>query len=236
MDQQELKNMVGEAAAAEVGDGMHIGIGTGSTAEAFIRALAKRVNAGLNVHGVPTSERSADLCRQLGVPIGSLNDLGPLDLTIDGADEVDADLNLIKGGGGAHLREKIVASASDRVLIIVDESKIVPHLGAFPLPIEFVPFEADYTARMVQAMMSEILERDVASIQRMADDGFAFMTDSDNFIWDFHCGVINDPESLALALDTVPGLVEHGLFVELADAVMTASGQGVRTIHRGMVE
>lgn len=236
MDQQDLKEMVGEAAAAEIGDGMHIGIGTGSTAEAFIRALAIRVKDGLSVHGVPTSERSAELCHELGIPIGTLNDLGPLDMTVDGADEVDGELQLIKGGGGAHLREKIVASASDRVLIIVDESKIVGHLGAFPLPIEFVPFEADYTARMVQGMMCEVLERDVTSTQRMDADGLAFMTDSDNFIWDFHCGVISDPESLALALDTVPGLVEHGLFVGLADAVMTASVEGVRTIHREMVE
>ncbi len=232
MQNDELKKQVGQAAVREVEAGMHIGIGTGSTAEAFIVALAELVASGLDITGVPTSNRTENLCRDLGIPLASLSEAGPLDLTIDGADEVSADLQLIKGGGGAHLREKIVASASSRMIVIADQSKIVDQLGAFPLPVELVTFDADYTARMVQAMLGEILEREVEAHMRRNEQGEPFVTDAGNTIYDYHCGVIPDPGLLALALDTVPGVVEHGLFVDIAELALIATDNGVQRIYK----
>lgn len=230
--QDQLKQWVGEAAAQEIRDGMHVGIGTGSTAEAFIHALASRIQKGLDIKAVATSQRSHDLCCQLGFDMGTLADIGPLDVTVDGADEIDPSFHLIKGGGGAHLREKIVASASHRLVIIADNSKLVPQLGQFPLPVEMIAFEATYTARMIQSMLCELLDVDVQAKQRFVGDA-PFVTDSGNWIWDFHCQRITDPETLALALDTVPGVVEHGLFVGMADLVLVAGPEGVERMEKG---
>ncbi|MCB8837497.1 ribose-5-phosphate isomerase RpiA [Aurantimonas sp. VKM B-3413] len=229
-DAAALKRMAGEAAAARVEEGMRLGIGTGSTAEAFVHALAERVRGGLKVMGVTTSERTEALCRELKVPTTSLEALPHLDLTVDGADEVDSQLRLIKGGGGALLREKIVAAASDRLLVIVDESKKVEVLGAFPLPIEINGFGMVATYLAIREVAAGIgLEGDII-LRRNGES--PFITDSGHLILDASFGRIPEPEALSRALHSVPGVVEHGLFLGLASEVILASDTGIKTLQR----
>lgn len=224
----KLKAMAGEAALGYVEDGMRLGIGTGSTAEAFVRVLADRVRAGLDVIGVTTSDRTEALCRELGVPTATLETVPQLDLTIDGADEVDGRLRLIKGGGGALLREKIVAAASDRMLVIADASKKVETLGAFPLPIEINGFGMMATYLAIQKAAASLgLEGDMILRRRGADP---FITDSGHLILDASFGRIPDPEALSQALHQVPGVVEHGLFIGLASEAILASERGIETL------
>ncbi|MFZ3035257.1 MAG: ribose-5-phosphate isomerase RpiA [Parvibaculum sp.] len=209
--------------------GMKLGIGTGSTAEEFVKLLAERVAGGLKIIGVPTSERTAALAEKLGVPLSNLDDTPHLDLTIDGADELDANLCLIKGGGGALLREKIVATASDRMIVIADASKVVAILGAFPLPLEIIPFGALATARRVAEVASAYgCQGDI--VRRTDSYGEPFFTDSENFIFDCHFGKIPDPAGLAQALNLIAGVVETGLFVNIASLALVGTPSGVDMI------
>lgn len=228
MDAAAMKDEVARAALAHVEPGMRLGIGTGSTAEAFIRALAGRVSEGLRIVGVPTSERSAKLCGELGIPLATLEDLPELDLTIDGADEVDARLRLIKGGGGALLREKIVAAASARMLVIADASKKVEHLGAFPLPIEVNGFGVLATTLAIEKA-GAMLGLSGSIRLRMVGDK-PFITDGGHLIIDASFGLIPDPEALSAALHAIPGVVEHGLFLGLASSVLLAGPEGVERL------
>lgn len=228
MDAASLKEKVGQAAAAEVETGMRLGIGTGSTAEAFARALAVRVGEGLRIVGVPTSERTAALCRDLGVPLATLEEVPELDLTIDGADEMDGALRLVKGGGGALLREKIVAAASARMLVIADASKKVETLGAFPLPIEVNGFGIVASLIAIEKAGHLLgLSGDLA-LRKIGES--PFVTDGGHLIVDASFGRIPDPEALSAALHAIPGVVEHGLFLGLASAALLAGPDGIEHV------
>ncbi|PJI42794.1 MAG: ribose 5-phosphate isomerase A [Rhizobium sp.] len=228
MDAREMKIKAAAAALEHVEDGMRLGIGTGSTAEEFVRLLAEKVAGGLKVEGVPTSERTARLCLELGVPLKSLDELPQLDLTIDGADEVDAQLRLIKGGGGALLREKIVAAASERMIVIADESKVVDVLGRFPLPIEINPF-GQASTRIAVEKTAELFGLTGELKLRASGDGL-FTTDGGHLILDASFGRIPDAEALAIALNAIPGVVEHGLFINLASLAIIAGPAGARVM------
>ena len=225
----ELKAKVGRAVLDYVQDGMKLGIGTGSTAEAFIHELGGAVANGLNVIGVPTSERTAKLCAKLNIPLTTLEETPHLDLTVDGADEIDPQLNLIKGGGGALLREKIVAAASNEMLVIADESKLVETLGAFDLPIEVNQFGlAATTLAIADAAQSCGISGNLKL--RSAESGAPFLTDGGHLILDASFGRITNPEALGRALVTVPGVVDHGLFTGLASKAIIAGSDGIRTV------
>lgn len=213
-----------------VEDGMKLGIGTGSTAEEFVKLLAERVAGGLKIIGVPTSERTLALATKLGVPMSNLDDTPHLDLTIDGADELDADLSLIKGGGGALLREKIVATASDRMIVIADASKVVTTLGAFPLPIEVIPFGSLATVHRV-AEVASAYGCQGKIVRRTDSYGEPFFTNSENFIFDCHFGKIPDPAGLAKALNLIAGVVETGLFIDIASLALVGTPSGVDMIE-----
>jgi ribose 5-phosphate isomerase A len=228
MDAREMKVKAAEAALAYVEDGMRLGIGTGSTAEEFVRLLAEKVHDGLRVQGVPTSERTARLCLELGVSLKSLDELPELDLTIDGADEVDGDLTLIKGGGGALLREKIVAAASQRVIVIADESKVVETLGAFPLPIEINSFGQISTRIAIEKAAARLGLSGSLSVRKSGED--IFMTDGGHYILDASFGRIPDAEALSAELNLIPGVVEHGLFIHMASLAIIAGPAGARTL------
>lgn len=223
----DLKAMVGEAALEYVHDGMKLGIGTGSTAEAFIRALAPKVEAGLNIIGVPTSERTASLCKEIGIPLTTLDDQPALDLTIDGADEIGPRLSLIKGGGGALLREKIVATASREMLVIADDSKVVDVLGAFDLPIEVLTFGLASTRIAVEKLASRL---GLSGAIKLRGGDTPFLTDGQHFILDASFGRIPDPERLAAELNLIPGVMENGLFVSIAKKALVAGPQGVKLL------
>jgi ribose 5-phosphate isomerase A len=227
----DLKRQAAARAVELVQDGMKLGLGTGSTAKHFVELLGERVHAGLKVIGVPTSEATRADAERCGVPLTTLDDVDRLDLTVDGADEIDPDLNLIKGGGGALLREKIVAAASDRMVVIADESKWVDALGRFPLPIEVIPFGLGATRRAIEKAFAEnglSGEMDV----RKGKDGHAFVTDGGHWIVDARAGRIVDVPRLATSLSSIPGVVEHGLFVGLASMAVLAGANGIRTIER----
>ena len=228
MTQDELKKKAAEAALVHVRDGMRLGLGTGSTAAPFVDLVGGLVAEGLNVICVPTSEATANQARGLNIPLSTLDETPHLDVTVDGADELDANLRLIKGGGGALLREKIVASASDEMVVIADGSKQVDMLGAFALPIEVVQFGASVTAGKVVGLLAELgLKPDLR--QRQAGDG-PFITDGGNFIYDCHLEQIPNPEELALALQAQTGVVEHGLFLGLAARAYVARDDGVEEL------
>ncbi|WP_306119337.1 MULTISPECIES: ribose-5-phosphate isomerase RpiA [unclassified Roseitalea] len=229
MSDEAMKARAARAALAHVDSGMRLGIGTGSTAECFVRALSEAIGDGLSITGVPTSERTAGLCVQLGVPLASLGEVPELDLTVDGADEIDPDLNLIKGGGGALLREKIVAAASARMIVIADDSKRVAHLGRFPLPIEVNAFGLEATRRAV-ARVALAHGATGEPRLRIGRKGEPVVTDGGHHIIDASFGHISDPGALACALNRIPGVVEHGLFLSMADLAILAGPQGVEEI------
>jgi ribose 5-phosphate isomerase A len=229
MDAREMKVKAAEVALAHVEDGMRLGIGTGSTAEEFVRLLAEKVHTGLRIQGVPTSERTARLCLELGVPLKSLDELPELDLTVDGADEVDPRLTLIKGGGGALLREKIVAAASRRMIVIADESKLVETLGAFPLPIEINPFGQTATLIAIDRAASRLGLSGDLKLRKAGDD--IFTTDGGHHIVDASFGRIPDAEALSAELFSIPGVVEHGLFIHMASIAIIAGPAGARTLE-----
>ncbi|WP_298562843.1 ribose-5-phosphate isomerase RpiA [uncultured Aliiroseovarius sp.] len=220
------KSIAAKYAVQFIEDGMSIGLGTGSTSAWMVKYLGERVRQeGLRIVGVPTSHRTAILAQEAGLRIATLDDVKWLDITIDGTDEYDAELTLIKGGGGALLHEKIVASASDRMIVIADHSKSVAHLGAFPLPIEVVPFGLQTTRATVEAMLDGMDVLGWETVVRMIDDE-PFMTDQGNHIIDLHLKRIGDPRHLALALNQVPGVVENGLFIDICDMVISGHGDG----------
>lgn len=222
----DLKRAAAERAASLVESGMKLGLGTGSTAALFVSALARRVREeGLSVVGVPTSEATKAHAEREGIPLTTLDETPELDLTIDGADELDDRLRLIKGGGAALLREKIVAAASRRMLVIADGSKRVATLGRYPLPIEVVPFGLEATRRAIaQAARQAGASGDL--VVRMKD-GAPLLTDGGHYIVDAHLQRIDDPEALADGLNRVPGVVEHGLFLGLATGAVLATDQGL---------
>jgi ribose 5-phosphate isomerase A len=226
--QDELKRQAAARAVEEIASGMAVGLGTGSTAAHMVRLLGAALKSGRlsNIRGLPTSEATARLATELGIPLTDLAETPRLDLTIDGADEVDPDLQLIKGLGGALLREKIVAASSARLVIITDDSKRVPRLGSrAPLPVEVIPFAA--------APVTAALEKLGARVTlRRGGDGTPFRTDENNVILDARFEPIADPRALDLALCRVPGIVEHGLFLDLADTVIFAGAGGIEVLRR----
>ena len=230
MDAEDHKRRAAARALEEVRPGMRLGLGSGTTARHFVELLGERVRGGLDVVGVPTSEATRQQAEGLGVKLSTLDETPELDLTVDGADEVGPDLTLIKGGGGALLREKIVASASARMIVIADESKSVPVLGVFPLPIEVVPFGVTATRRAIERAADAV---GAASSCRLRQaDGHPFVTDGGHFILDAALERIGNPIALAARLGLIPGVVEHGLFIGLASAAILAGPQGVRVIER----
>jgi len=226
-----MKRQAAARALEEVRDGMRLGLGTGSTAKHFVELLGEKVRAGLKVIGVPTSEATRGDAMRCGIALTTLEDIDRLDLTVDGADEIDPLLNLIKGGGGALLREKIVATASDRMIVIADDSKWVDVLGRFPLPVEVVPFGLAATRRAIAEAFAKCGVSG-QMVVRKGEDGHAFVTDSGHWIVDAHLGRISDASRLASLLSAIPGVVEHGLFVGLASSAVLAGGQGIRVIER----
>ena len=231
VDMDQLKRQAAARALEEVRDGMQLGLGTGSTAKHFVELLGERVRAGLKVIGVPTSEATRADAERVGVPLTTLDDIDHLDLTVDGADEIDPAFNLIKGGGGELLREKIVAAASDRMIVIADDSKWVTTLGRFPLPVEVIPFGFGATRRAIEKAFADCDVSGQMAV-RKAKDGHVFVTDGGHWIVDAHLGRIEDPPRLAKALSTIPGVVEHGLFIGLASTAVLAGGGGIRVIER----
>ena len=232
----KAKFVAAKRAVDFVQSGMKVGLGTGSTAAWMVRCLGERVREeGLKVLGVPTSTRTAELARQVGIKITSLDDAKWLDLTIDGADEFDHNLALIKGGGAALLQEKIVATASDQMIVIADAAKEVTQLGAFPLPVEVIPFGWQTTkALLEETLMSlDVLNREVTL--RMNGER-PLITDEANYIIDLHLKRIGNPRQMALVLNQIPGVVENGLFIDICDIVVIGHGDGrvtVRDINAG---
>ena len=221
---QSEKELAARRAIELVQVGMTVGLGSGSTANIAIRLLGERVRAhGLRVRGVPTSFVTAALAAQVGLELVELNDVDRVDLTIDGADEIGPGLALIKGGGGALLREKIVAAASDLVVIIADSTKLVPQLGAFPLPVETIPFARTMIERRLLAL-------GLRPRLRTGADG-VYLTDQGNEIFDCHAGAILDAPALARELSSIPGIVEHGLFIGLAQRAFVGVGDQVRELR-----
>jgi ribose 5-phosphate isomerase A len=227
-----LKRAAAARALDFVEDGMKLGLGTGSTADLFLELLAKRIRSGLKIVGTPTSQRTADNARTLGIPIRDLDELGSLDLAVDGADEADGNLDLIKGGGGALLREKIVAASAKRMIVIGDETKLVERLGAFPVPVEVIPFGHVTTRARICAAAERLAYRGLAPALRQTQDGQPYRTDNANYIYDCPFCAIADASALALALSSIPGVVEHGLFIGMASALVIAGSTGVRVIER----
>jgi ribose 5-phosphate isomerase A len=231
MDLEAQKRAAAARAVEFVRPGMRLGLGTGSTARHFVELLGERVRGGLDVVAVPTSQTTHDDAARCGIPLTSLDEVPELDLTVDGADEIAPDLSLIKGGGGALLREKIVAAASARMIVIADRSKWVDALGRYPLPIEIAPFGAEATRRE--------LERAIAALQgpgrlslRLGRDGHAFVTDGGHWIVDAALGRIDDPPAMAQAISDIPGVMEHGLFIGLAQMAILAGPDGVNIVER----
>ena len=218
-------------ASAFVESGMKVGLGTGSTAAWLVKCLGERVRSeGLQITAVPTSSRTAELARDVGITIISLDEARWLDLTIDGADEYDPELNLIKGGGGALLQEKIVATASDRMIVIADATKRVETLGAFPLPVEVIGFGMKTTQLLIEEMLDGLDVMGNTAKPRM-DGDHLYVTDEGNHILDLHLGRIGNARQLALVLNQIPGVVENGLFVDICDVIITGHGDGKVEMH-----
>ena len=225
MANDQEKQAAARASLKFVHDGNVVGLGTGSTAAYAVRFLAERVRSGLKIRGIPTSSATRELAASLGIPLITFDDVQQIDVTIDGADEFDPQLQLIKGGGGALLREKIVASASRQLVIVADASKQVKVLGKFPLPVEVVPFAQALVAKRIAALRAKPKLRQDAS-------GNPFVTDEGHHILDCSFGAIPDPRGLARTLDAMPGVVDHGLFINLASVVLLAHGSEVKEIRR----
>lgn len=219
-----LKEMVGEKAAEYVKDGMVVGLGTGSTAFYMVEAVGRRVKEGLDIVGVTTSNRTKEQAEGLGIPLKSVDEVDRIDLTIDGADEISKDFQGIKGGGAAHLFEKIVADNSDKVIWIVDDSKMVEQLGAFPLPIEVIPYGSQQLFRTFEQKGYKPAFRKTESDEKL-------VTDAGHYIIDLHMEVIEEPHSLATWLDSLTGVVEHGLFLDSVNTVIVGRENGVEILE-----
>lgn len=223
-DYEKLKEAAARRSLDFIKPGMKLGLGSGSTMKHLVRLLGEQVADGLKVEGVPTSELTRDWMRTHGVPEISLEEYPRLDLTIDGADEVDPNRQLIKGGGGALLWEKIVAWCSDRMVIIVDDRKLVDELGAFPLPVEVIPFAKE-------PVRNRLAQLGGVPVLRTLKDNKPFLTDEGNFIFDCRFKAIPHPQALAHDLSATPGIVEHGLFIDMADVIVSASEEGIEIIE-----
>jgi ribose 5-phosphate isomerase A len=223
--QNKEKEEAARASVKLVRDGDIVGLGTGSTATYAVRFLGERVQAGLKIRGIPTSVHTQELAASLGIPLTTLDKFQEIDITIDGADEVDTGLRLIKGGGGALLREKIVASASKKLVIIADSSKQVPVLGKFPVPVEIIKFAEALVAKKIAALGAKVTVRGAAA-------GTPFITDEGNHILDCNFERIPDPPALACALENIPGVVEHGLFIGMASVALIGTGGQVIEMRR----
>ena len=234
----KAKFVAAKKATEYVKSGMKVGLGTGSTAAWLVQCLGEMVrNEGLRIKGVPTSSRTARLAREVGIEVISLDEAKWLDLTIDGTDEFDGNLNLIKGGGGAHLQEKIVATASDQMIVIADPTKKVETLGAFPLPIEVIPFGWQTTKTLVEETLIGMDVLGQSTSLRMNGDA-PFVSDEGNHILDLHLNRIGNARQLSLVLNQIPGVVENGLFIDICDAVIIGFGDGrveVSDINNGEV-
>ena len=222
----QAKFVAAKRACEFVEDGMKLGLGTGSTAAWMVRCLADRIDKeGLRVKGVPTSNRTADLAKELGIETISLDQAGQLDLTIDGTDEFDENLNLVKGGGGALLQEKVVAAASDKMIVIADTGKSVNQLGKFPLPVEVLGFGINSSQSLVEKLLHS-QDIDQSIIKTRMSNNLPFITDEGNYILDLHLGRIGDPATLNVTLNQVPGVVENGLFVNMCDLILIGDEDG----------
>lgn len=220
MANDQEKEAAARASLEFVKDGQVVGLGTGSTAAYFIKLLGEKVRSGLRITGIPTSVRSRDMALNLGIPLTTLDECQEIAVTVDGADEVDPQLRLIKGGGGALLREKIVASATKQMIVVADATKQVERLGKFPLPVEVIKFAQALVAKRIAAMGADVRLRAEA-------DGKPYLTDENNHILDCHFGEISDPDQLARELSEMPGVVEHGLFIGMASIVLFAKGSEI---------
>ena len=225
--QDETKLAAAKRSMEFIESGMRLGIGTGTTVRFVIEMLGERVRQGLKVVGVPTSNASAALAASNGIELTTFEDVQELDLAIDGADEIGPGLSLIKGGGGALLHEKIVASAARQFLIVVGEGKVVEQLGRFPLPVEVIPFAAG----LVRKSLSELGGQ--PQLRPANEPGLPYLTDEGNWIFDCHFGPIADPHLLAAEIRSIVGVVEHGLFLDMASAAVVADAEGVRVIEQG---
>jgi ribose 5-phosphate isomerase A len=226
-DRDRRKLEAAERAFELVRPGMKLGLGSGTTAHRFVDLVGQRVKAGLDIQCVATSEATAKQAKALGVPLWTLDEIPELDLTVDGADEIDPELRLIKGGGGALLREKIVAAASKRMVVIADSTKRVARLGAFPLPVEVVPFGLAATRRHIERAFVEL---GFDAPMRLRGDSSPFVTDGGHYILDCSLGAIAEPEALSQILSPIPGVVEHGLFIDLARGAIIAGDEGVEVL------
>jgi ribose 5-phosphate isomerase A len=227
----QLKHAAAARALDYVRDGMKVGLGSGTTSEAFLDLLGARVRGGLDIVGVPTSERTAQKARALGIALGNLNDLAPLDVAVDGADESTRELDLIKGGGGALLREKVVAASSNRMVVIIHASKLVEKLGAFPLPVEVLEFGHVTTAARIAAAVANLGYANLPITLRRKADAI-YKTDNGNVIYDCGFGAITDPALLSRSLSCVTGVVDHGLYVGIAQTLIVARDEGIEIIER----
>jgi len=225
MANDQEKEAAARASLRFVSDGDIVGLGSGSTAECAIRLLGERLKSGLRIRGIPTSVRSKELAASLGIPLTTLDDYQQIDVTIDGADEFDPELRLIKGGGGALLREKIIASASKKVVIVADSSKQVQVLGKFPMPVEVIPFAQALIANKITALGASV------TLRQYVDEN-PFVTDDGHRILDCRFGQIPDPPTLAHTLSDMPGVVEHGLFINMVNVVLMGKGDEVMEFRR----
>jgi ribose 5-phosphate isomerase A len=225
MANDQEKEAAARASLRFVKDGQVVGLGTGSTAAYFIQLLAEQVKNGLRIRGIPTSVRSEELAESLGIPLTTLDECQEIAVTVDGADEVDPQLRLIKGGGGAALREKIVASATKQLVIVADATKQVQRLGKFPLPVEVIKFAQTLVSKRIAALGAEVR-------LRTGNDGKPFVTDENNHILDCRFGEIRDPDRLARELSEMPGVVEHGLFIGMASVALLARGSEIIELKR----
>jgi len=220
MANEKEKEAAARASLRFIKDGQVVGLGTGSTAAYFIQLLGEQVKRGLRVRGIPSSERSGEQAAGLGIPLTTFEECPEIDVTVDGTDEVDPEMRLIKGGGGALLREKIVASASKQYVIIADSTKRVPVLGKFGLPVEVIKFAMPVVKKKIEALGAEVSPR-------RNKDGKSYLTDENNYILDCRFGEIRDAERLARKLSDMPGVVEHGLFIGMAGVVLIAEGDQI---------
>jgi len=226
-DKDRRKQAAARRALELVRPGMNLGLGSGTTAREFVDLVGEEVKRGLKIVCVGTSKATEEQARSLGIPLATLDEIPELDLTVDGADEIDPELRLIKGGGGALLREKIVAAASKRMAVIADSSKLVQRLGAFPLPVEVVPFGLAATRRHIEQAIADL---GLAGPLRLRGEPKPFVTDGGHYILDCSLGAIEEPERLGEALSTIPGVVEHGLFVGFARTAIVAGAEGVQVL------